>query len=258
MAEDFTIEGLLNDLRTEKAAGNVGIAANYNLPTSGQIYGQDMQDQYESASGINAIRDQEARKTQGTNFNAAEPIGADADEFFANNPELANKVYIPPSNSGYGFAQAALDQKALGGERSLSYANTNTGQEVSKEQQKRLKTYQDQFISDADARYKSRINALDNESKELAKLYEPDDMSFERKMALAQFGLALASGKSYKGRALPIVAEAGQGLVDNLVKINSVVKQNQKEKKAFEIQNKIRIENARVDAATQRDAEVKK
>tara|TARA_A100001015_G_scaffold321416_1_gene452027 strand:- start:310 stop:2484 length:2175 start_codon:yes stop_codon:yes gene_type:complete len=258
VAEDFSIEGLLNDLRAEKAAGNIGIAANYNLPTSGQIYGQDMQDQYERASGINAIRDQEARKTQGSNFNAAEPIGADADEFFANNPELANKVYIPPSNSGYGFAQAALDQKALGGERSLSYANTNTGQEVSKEQQKRLKTYQDQFIADADSRYKSRINALDNESKELAKLYEPDDMSFERKMALAQFGLALASGKSYKGRALPIVAEAGQGLVDNLVKINSVVKQNQKEKKAFEIQNKIRIENARVDAATQRDAEVQK
>jgi len=254
--DDF-LQNTLDDLKREKEAENAGIAAGYNLPTSGQIYAPNLEDSPQTA-GINAIRDEEAKRTQGTNFNNANPIGADADEFFANNPELANKVYIPPSNSGYGFAQAALDQKALGGEASLSYANTNTGQEVRKEQQKRLKAYQDQFIADADARYKSRINALDNESKELAKLYEPDDMSFERKMALAQFGLALASGKSYKGRALPIVAEAGQGLVDNLVKINSVVKQNQKEKKAFEIQNKIRIENARVDAATQRDAEVQK
>ena len=140
MAEfDDFLQNTLDDLKREKEAENAGIAAGYNLPTSGQIYAPNLEDSPQTA-GINAIRDEEAKRTQGTNFNNANPIGADADEFFANNPELANKVYIPPSNSGYGFAQAALDQKALGGEASLSYANTNTGQEVRKEQQKRLKS----------------------------------------------------------------------------------------------------------------------
>ena len=53
-------------------AGISGIAAGYNLPTSEQIYAPNLEDNPQTA-GINAIRDEEAKKTQGTNFNNANP-----------------------------------------------------------------------------------------------------------------------------------------------------------------------------------------
>ena len=53
---------------------------------------------------------------------------------------------------------------------------------------------------------------------------------FEKKLALAQFGLELAGGRSFKGKALPILSEAGQNLIKNLTSINRAKKASQKEK----------------------------
>ncbi len=52
-------------------------------------------------------------------------------------------------------------------------------------------------------------------------LHINDQSSFEKKLALAQFGLALAGGKSMGGKPFPILAEAGQQLIQNISKKNS-------------------------------------
>ena len=93
--------------------------------------------------------------------------------------------------------------------------------------------------------------------KELDALYKEDDMSFEKKLALAKFGLDLAGGTSWNGRALPILSEAGQGLIENLGAISAQKKANAKEKRMATATLKREKGKSLLDAAQQNAAEAK-
>ena len=95
----------------------------------------------------------------------------------------------------------------------------------------------------------------DESEKELDALYKEDDMSFEKKLALAQFGLELAGGRSWNGRALPILSEAGQNLIKNLGAINAQKKANAKDKRVAKATLKREKGKSLLDAAQNNAAE---
>lgn len=95
----------------------------------------------------------------------------------------------------------------------------------------------------------------DESEKELDALYKEDDMSFEKKLALAQFGLELAGGRSWNGRALPILSEAGQNLIKNLGAINAQRKANAKDKRVAKATLKREKGKTLLDAAQNNSAE---
>jgi hypothetical protein len=80
-------------------------------------------------------------------------------------------------------------------------------------------------------------------------------MMFEKKLAMAKFGLELMGGTSYGGRALPILSNAGQNLIDNLVGINSQVKKGDREKRLAQLSAKREGDLAMINAESQNQAE---
>ena len=62
-------------------------------------------------------------------------------------------------------------------------------------------------------------------------------------------------GASYGGRALPILSNAGQNLIDNLVGINSQVKKGDREKRLAQLSAKREGDLAMINAESQNQAE---
>jgi hypothetical protein len=146
-----------------------------------------------------------------------------------------------------------LNEKQLQIEESKQIPNTGKIDELKKAQEKVVKDAAEKWTPSSDLERLKKIN--EGWAKELEEAYPEDDMMFEKKLAMAKFGLELMGGTSYGGRALPILSNAGQNLIDNLVGINSKVKAGDREKRLAQLSAKREGELATVNAEAQNQAE---
>jgi len=223
MAEPFSIENMLNDLRAEEDI--------YNLATSKQIYDNSINNynSYQKASGIPA---EEVKVDKETVVETDDGITGVANvDVLEKYPELKGKLY----NSN---ADVRLEILANASQEKNNMLAASQVQSDPAKLETAKKTIQDDltaFMEKYEGKPSRDLDAIksfyDESEKELDALYKEDDMSFEKKLALAQFGLELAGGRSWNGRALPILSEAGQNLIKNLGAINSQRKANAKDKR---------------------------
>ena len=223
MAEPFSIENMLNDLRAEEDI--------YNLATSKQIYDNSINNYniYQKASGIPA---EEVKVDKETVVETDDGITGVANvDVLEKYPELKGKLY----NSN---ADVRLEILANASQEKNNMLAASQVQSDPAKLETAKKTIQDDltaFMEKYEGKPSRDLDAIksfyDESEKELDALYKEDDMSFEKKLALAQFGLELAGGRSWNGRALPILSEAGQNLIKNLGAINSQRKANAKDKR---------------------------
>ena len=223
MAEPFTIGNLLKDLRAEEDI--------YNLATSKQIYDNSINNynSYQKAAGI---PEEEVKVDKETVVETDDGITGVANiDVLEKYPELKGKLYNSNADVRLDILANASQEKnnmlaatqVKSDPTQLEAAKKNVQDDLDAF----MKKYEDKPSRDLDA-----IKSFYDESeKELDALYKEDDMSFEKKLALAQFGLELAGGRSWNGRALPILSEAGQNLIKNLGAINSQRKANAKDKR---------------------------
>jgi len=223
MAEPFSIENMLNDLRAEEDI--------YNLATSKQIYDNSINNynSYQKASGIPA---EEVKVDKETVVETDDGITGVANvDVLEKYPELKGKLY----NSN---ADVRLEILANASQEKNNMLAASQVQSDPAKLETAKKTIQDDltaFMEKYEGKPSRDLDAIksfyDESEKELDALYKEDDMSFEKKLALAQFGLELAGGRSWNGRALPILSEAGQNLIKNLGAINAQRKANAKDKR---------------------------
>jgi len=217
MAEPFTIENMLNDLRAEEDI--------YKLATANQIYN----DPNDLTSGIPKEEVKVDKETVvETDDGITGVANVDVLEMY---PELKGKLY----NSN---ADVRLEILANASQEKNNMLAASQVQSDPAKLETAKKTIQDDltaFMEKYEGKPSRDLDAIksfyDESEKELDALYKEDDMSFEKKLALAQFGLELAGGRSWNGRALPILSEAGQNLIKNLGAINSQRKANAKDKR---------------------------
>ena len=273
MAEPFTINKLLKDLRAEDEI--------YNLPTSKQIYIDDKQkfdnlDQQTldkivgayygvpGALGNELERQSSSGAPQDTGYINEEVSVSDkgitgmADvEVLEKYPELKGKLYKSNADTRLDILSNASQEK----NNLLAMSQMKADPTKIEEAKSQARADIDAFVKKYESTPSRDLDAIrefyDESEKELDALYKEDDMSFEKKLALAQFGLALAGGTSWNGRALPILSEAGQGLIENLGAINAQKKANAREKRMATATLKREEGKTLLDAAQQNAAEAK-
>ncbi len=217
MAEPFTIGNLLKDLRAEEDI--------YNLPTSKQIY----DDPNDLTSGIPK---EEVKVETDTVIDKDDGItGVASTDVLEMYPELKGKLYKSNADVRLDILANASQEK----NNLLAAAQVESDPAKLEAAKKNVQDDLDAFMEKYKANPSRDLEAIksfyDESEKELDALYKEDDMSFEKKLALAQFGLELAGGRSWNGRALPILSEAGQNLIKNLGAINAQKKANAKDKR---------------------------
>ena len=210
--EPFTIGGLLTDLRAEDAARDQKMRDGiFNLQL------QQEQD-YEAASGINALRAKDTETSPGEDvlanaqlsmnrhLNAMNTV-ADSN-YLTNNPDVAKYVVGDLETQKFNMLQNAMIQDDFMLNAETERADPNTYRKAldarMKEVDAFVKKYSDpqrlqDDLSDIEERREKALGDID-------KTFPDDDSSFEKKLALAQFGLALAGGKSMSGKPFPILA----------------------------------------------------
>jgi len=146
-----------------------------------------------------------------------------------------------------------LNAKELLIEQSKQVPDKTKIDELGKAQVKIVEDFKKKWTEPSDLERLKKIN--EGWAKELEEAYPEDDMMFEKKLAMAKFGLELMGGTSYGGRALPILSNAGQNLIDNLVGINSQVKKGDREKRLAQLSAKREGDLAMVNAESQNQAE---
>tara|TARA_R100000995_G_C3480080_1_gene123314 strand:- start:62 stop:2230 length:2169 start_codon:yes stop_codon:yes gene_type:complete len=217
VAEPFTIGNLLKDLRAEEDI--------YNLPTSKQIY----DDPNDLTSGIPK---EEVKVETDTVIDKDDGItGVASTDVLEMYPELKGKLYKSNADVRLDILANASQEK----NNLLAAAQVESDPAKLEAAKKNVQDDLDAFMEKYKANPSRDLEAIksfyDESEKELDALYKEDDMSFEKKLALAQFGLELAGGRSWNGRALPILSEAGQNLIKNLGAINAQKKANAKDKR---------------------------
>lgn len=254
MAEPFTISNLLKDLRAEEDI--------YNLPTSKQIYNDKNQkfdnldqqtlnkmvgayygvpgafgNELESSRSSGAPKDtgyvnEEVKVETDTVVDTDDGITGVANvDILEKYPELKGKLYNSNADVRLDILANASQEK----NNLLAASQVNSDPTQLEAAKKTAQDDLDAFMKKYEAKPSRDLEAIksfyDESEKELDALYKEDDMSFEKKLALAQFGLELAGGRSWNGRALPILSEAGQNLIKNLGAINAQRKANAKDKR---------------------------
>ena len=217
MAEPFTIGNLLKDLRAEEDI--------YNLATAKQIYN----DPNDLTSGIPK---EEVKVETDTVVETDDGITGVANvDVLEKYPELKGKLYTSNADVRLDILANASQEK----NNLLAAAQVESDPTQLEAAKKNIQDDLDAFMKKYEAKPSRDLDAIksfyDESEKELDALYKEDDMSFEKKLALAQFGLELAGGRSWNGRALPILSEAGQNLIKNLGAINAQKKANAKDKR---------------------------
>jgi len=247
MAEPFTIANLLKDLRAEEDI--------YNLPTSQQIYNNSMDnyDSYREAAGIPA---EEVKVETDTVIDKDDGItGVASTDVLEMYPELKGKLYKSNADVRLDILANASQEK----NNLLAAAQVESDPAKLEAAKKNVQDDLDAFMEKYKANPSRDLEAIksfyDESEKELDALYKEDNMSFEKKLALAQFGLELAGGRSWNGRALPILSEAGQNLIKNLGAINAQKKANAKDKRVAKATLKREKGKSLLDAAQNNAAE---
>lgn len=247
MAEPFTIANLLKDLRAEEDI--------YNLPTSQQIYNNSMNNynSYREAAGIPA---EEVKVETDTVIDKDDGItGVASTDVLEMYPELKGKLYKSNADVRLDILANASQEK----NNLLAAAQVESDPAKLEAAKKNVQDDLDAFMEKYKATPSRDLEAIksfyDESEKELDALYKEDDMSFEKKLALAQFGLELAGGRSWNGRALPILSEAGQNLIKNLGAINAQKKANAKDKRVAKATLKREKGKSLLDAAQNNAAE---
>jgi len=227
----------------------------YDLPTKRQIYsdGTDLGTGQSSGAPYETMNINEEVAVK----NDSGITGVADVDVLEKYPELKGKLYKSEADTRLEIlSNAAAEKNNL-----LALGQVQADPTKLQESKKQAKDDIDAFVKKYEGtptRDLTEIKAFYDESeKELEKLYKEDDMSFEKKLALAQFGLELAGGRSWNGRALPILSEAGQNLIENLGAINAQKKQNAREKRAAVAGLKREKGKALLDAAQQNAAEAK-
>ena len=260
--EDFSISGMVDDLRAEKAARDQRMRDGiFNLQL------QQEQD-YEGASGINAFRTQDTVESPGEDVLANAQLsmnrhltsinqGVDAD-YLTKNPDLSKYIIGDLDTQKFNFLQSALNENQLALSSQLEQKDPEKYKKIFDEQKKIVDEFTEKY-SNPDILTDQKEAIKDREETQLAeieKLFADDDSSFQKKLALAQFGLALAGGRSMGGKPFPIVAEAGQQLIQNLAQINAAKKKDAKEKAVAILGVKSKTADALVNAEQQFKADV--
>ena len=246
MAEPFSIDNLLNDLRAEKDI--------YNLPTSKQIYsdGSDLGTGQSSGAPQDTMNINEQVEVQDNGITGI----ADVD-VLEKYPELKGKLYKSNADTRLDILANASQEK----NNLLAAAQIKNDPTKLNEAKSQARADIDAFVKKYESTPSRDLDAIksfyDESEKELDALYKEDDMSFEKKLALAKFGLDLAGGTSWNGRALPILSEAGQSLIENLGAINAQKKANAKEKRLATATLKREEGKTLLDAAQQNAAEAR-
>ena len=190
------------------------------------------------------------------------PVGAQGGIGGIDDPK-ANKT-VSELNPNVDFYQSSADIKGnqlydMLNAKELLYESQkqtpdNTKLKELKEAQKKVwEDFKKKWTPSSDLERLKKIN--EGWAKELEEAYPEDDMMFEKKLAMAKFGLELMGGTSYGGRALPILSNAGQSLIDNLVAINSKVKAGDREKRLAKLSAKREGDLAMINAEQQNQAE---
>ena len=216
MAEPFTIDNLLKDLRAEEDV--------YKLATANQIYNDP--------NDLTSQPFVEKVKVEEENVVEEDGITGVADtEVLEMYPELKGKLYKSNADTRLEILANASQEK------NNLLAASQIKNDSSKLESAKTKIQQDleAFMERNKANPSRDLDAIksyyDEQEEGLDELYKEDDMSFEKKLALAQFGLELAGGRSWNGRALPILSEAGQNLIKNLGAINAQRKSAARDKR---------------------------
>jgi len=260
--QDFSISGMLDDLRAEDTAIKQKMRDGiFNLQL------QQEQD-YEGASGINAFRTQDTVESPGEDVLANAQLsmnrhltsinqGVDAD-YLTKNPDLSKYIIGDLDTQKFNFLQQALNDNQLALSSQLQQKDPEKYKKIFDEQKKVVDEFTEKY-SNPDILTDQKEAIKDREETQLAeieKLFADDDSSFQKKLALAQFGLALAGGRSMGGKPFPIVAEAGQQLIQNLAQINAAKKKDAKEKAVAILGVKTKTADALVNAEQQFKADV--
>ena len=260
--EPFTIGGLLTDLRAEDAARDQRMSDGiFNLQL------QQEQD-YEAASGINALRTKDTETSPGEDVLAnaqlsmnrhLNAINTVADSnYLTNNPDVAKYVVGDLETQKLSMLQDAMAQNDIMLNASLERSDPETYRKALDLRMKDIDAFVKKY-SDPQRLQDDLSELEERREKALTDIEEtfPDDASsFEKKLALAQFGLALAGGKSMGGKPFPILAEAGQQLIQNLAQINAQKKAHAKEERLAKLGVERTFDEAAINRAQQFDSEV--
>ena len=170
-------------------------------------------------------------------------------------PELKGKLYKSNADVRLDILANASQEK----NNLLAASQLNSDPTQLEAAKKNAQDDLDAFMKKYESKPSRDLDAIrsfyDESEKELDALYKEDDMSFEKKLALAQFGLELAGGRSWNGRALPILSEAGQNLIKNLGAINAQRKASAKDKRVAKATLKREKGKTLLDAAQNNAAE---
>jgi len=268
---DFTIQTILDDLNREKDI--------YKLPTANQLYIDDKQSfkdlrgdtlgkmiggYYGTVTDGMDLREPSSGAPQDTGYVNEQVEVQDngitgvADvEVLEKYPELKGKLYKSNADTRLDILANASQEK----NNLLATSQIKSDPTKLEERKTQAKEDIDAFVK----KYQSTPtrdldeikNFYDQSEKDLDVLYKEDDLSFEKKLALAKFGLDLAGGTSWNGRALPILSEAGQSLIENLGAINAQKKANSREKRLASATLKREKGLSLIDAKQQNAAEAK-
>ena len=180
MAEPFTIGNLLKDLRAEEDI--------YNLPTSKQIYNNSINNynNYQEAAGIPA---EEVKVETDTVVETDDGITGVANvDVLEKYPELKGKLYTSNADVRLDILANASQEK----NNLLAAAQVESDPTQLEAAKKNIQDDLDAFMKKYEAKPSRDLDAIksfyDESEKELDALYKEDDMSFEKKLALAQFG----------------------------------------------------------------------
>jgi len=241
----------------------------YDLPTNRQVYtdgtnlgsGQSAGAPYETGAGGIASVEQSPREdvlanAQNTMNEYFSGINQAADaDYLTKNPGLAKFVIGDSAANQYNLLQNALTQNELALGADLEKADPKKYREGVDAERAKIDAFVKKYANNPARDLEEIKSFYADQEEDIKELYQQDDMSFEKKMALAQFGLSLAGGRSLGGKPFPIIAEAGQQLIDNLAKINASKKASARERKAALLGVKREGQKAVMDAQQQNRAE---
>ena len=178
-------------------------------------------------------------------------------QFIEKYPEM--EPFINPSNSTatFNLAQNAVLSNEADVLQNLKKYKEYDAEALGKQKEESVLGVVKELDKQKREKNQKFFDARDEKTKEFfEQLYTDDNYDFEKKLALAQFGLELAGGRSFKGKALPILSEAGQNLIKNLTSINRAKKASQKEKTLAAFESEMGAQLARYNAEVQADAEL--
>tara|TARA_R100001440_G_scaffold46080_1_gene65835 strand:- start:4849 stop:7155 length:2307 start_codon:yes stop_codon:yes gene_type:complete len=167
--------------------------------------------------------------------------------------------FINPSNStaSFNMAQNAILSNEADVLNNIKKYKTYDAEKIGKEKEESLLGVVKEVDKQKREKQQKFFDAQDAKTEKFYDdLYTDDNYDFEKKLALAQFGLELAGGRSYKGKALPILSEAGQNLIKNLSSISQAKKSGQKQRAAARFESEQARDTARFNAEMQADAEL--